>query len=99
MGLLGKTPGSSDFNIEVFVGSRLSSREGVEAPAEGQTAPAPQQDRAKAKPHVLGQKPAEVASRPSKQAKSCASLPPGLHSHTQRLEGRTWLFFQHRATN
>lgn len=53
-GLPGKKPGSSDFNIEVFEGSRLSSLKGVEAPAEGQTAPAPLQDRAEVKLHLLG---------------------------------------------
>lgn len=99
MGLLGKTPGSSDFNIEVFMGSRLSSREGVEAPAEGQTAPAPRQDRAEAKPHVLGRKPAEVASRPSKQAKSCASCHPASILIHKGWKGEPGVFFQHRATN
>lgn len=52
--LPGKTPGSSDFIIELFVGSRLSSQERFEAPAKGQTAPARLQNRAEVKLHLLG---------------------------------------------
>lgn len=52
--LPGKTPESSDFISEVFVGSRLSSQEGFEAPAKGQTAPAWLQNRAEVKLYLFG---------------------------------------------
>lgn len=53
MGCLGRQQeGSSDFNTEAFAGTRLSSQEGVEAPAEGQTVPALLQDRAEVKLHL-----------------------------------------------
>lgn len=54
-GLPGKTLRSSDLNAEkAFVGTRLSPQNGVEAPADGQTAPAPPQERAEVGLHLVG---------------------------------------------